>query len=772
MADAVADIAIGITADISPLMRETARAGKAVNKFGADMARDVGNGARGVQGALGQASAAAASFGKSFVGGLALGVVSAGMAAVTTNIRATIGAIADMADEAQRVGLTTDEFQGLAYGMKLAGVQADEFASGLSKFTDNLGDAARGTGKLKDVLEANGIALRDVDGGVRSTGELLSDFADMIQRVPDEATRMSLITDAFGKGGKAMTLALAGGAAGLAEMEQAARDAGVVLDGSIVTKAAELDDKFDALTARVQTFFKEVSVGAAGAAVDLAEMVAAGLTSDAATPNVDLGASYDTSAAAGAAERLSDALGIQAAVLLEAEATYDAALAVMDLSSQIDDLTVKLQAGSITFEDYQAGLGAVASQADGMFAGIEDANGLDLSDARAQIKSFLDLMGGMFGTVSGLGSTMSGLTDETEAMADAFRATAAQLDAVGNTGAADAMRQVAQEIDGLAGDFRTGEIDGETFRSKLDDLVKGAGFAVSALGDIDGVTFGGVNTAINGVIGYLDRAITRAQQLRDTLPAAPGAMEGGGRAEPAEYVSTLAPKVSPRPQQPGIDSGIPDAPTGSAGPSAPDLDALLASLETEKEILDGWYAESQAMLANATDAQLAQIGGRHEAIQRLEQEHQERLASIRGIGDDAALGHTASFFGRLAGIIQGGGEKANKAYKIFAAAEALINAYRASNQVLADPTVPAWLKLPMRAAIWGQGLIAVKALGGSGGSGGGSSRAPSQSTAAAATPAIVNMTINGKMDAPMFRSLTEQLNAEFKQGYVLNVVAG
>jgi len=250
MAETVADVVIGVSADVSPLMRETARAGKAVNKFGADMSRDMGTAGRSTVAALGQASAAAASFGKSFVGGLAVGLVSAGLAAVTTNIRSTIGAIADMADEADRIGVTAGQFQALQYGMKLAGVEADEFASSLSKFSDNLGDAARGSGKLLDILKEHKIALRDAGGGMRDTTDILADFADMIQRVPDEATRMSLITEAFGKSGKAMTLALADGRAGLDAMQRAARDAGAVLDDTVIARARDLDDQFDVLTAR------------------------------------------------------------------------------------------------------------------------------------------------------------------------------------------------------------------------------------------------------------------------------------------------------------------------------------------------------------------------------------------------------------------------------------------------------------------------------------------------------------------------------------------
>ena len=63
---------------------------------------------------------------------------------------------------------------------------------------------------------------------------------------------------------------------------------------------------------------------------------------------------------------------------------------------------------------------------------------------------------------------------------------------------------------------------------------------------------------------------------------------------------------------------------------------------------------------------------------------------------------------------------------MFASVEALINAYRAYNQVLADPTLPWFAKIPAAVGVLAAGMKTVQSIKGlSGGSGGGSTGAPS-----------------------------------------------
>jgi hypothetical protein len=253
----------GVTQPLKAVGSEFDRTGASARRAGAEIAATV----RG-----------AASFGRNFLAGLAAGATAAVFAAVTTGARTAVASLADLKDSADKVGLATGTFQALQFGMQQSGVSAAEFSAGMEKLTENIGDAARGEGKFGELLARNGIALKDSQGQIRATTDILADFADLIQRTPDEAARMSLVTDAFGRGGKAMVLALAGGSAGLRDMQAAARASGVVLNDAVIRRAAELDDKFEVLSVNVSNFFKSMAVDAAAAGYAISQ--ALGLAAD------------------------------------------------------------------------------------------------------------------------------------------------------------------------------------------------------------------------------------------------------------------------------------------------------------------------------------------------------------------------------------------------------------------------------------------------------------------------------------------------------------
>lgn len=307
-----------------------------------------------------------------------------------------------------------------------------------------------------------------------------------------------------------------------------------------------------------------------------------------------------------------------------------------------------------------------------------------------------------------------------------------------------------------------------------------ASSGLATLQDMPG-SFDAATTAISGLVagakdlyGYLFAAKTASDAIANSITI--GATADGASG------SILPPGVSPGTTAPAVIN-IP-APSvgggggagGGGGSSNSKLDSLLESLETERETLENWYAESAAMLAVATDAQLAQIGGRHEAIERLEKEHQERLSGIRGGGEEDALGNAASFFGSLATITQAGGDKANKAYRAFAAAEALINTYRAASQTLADPKLGFFAKFAAVASIISSGMGLVNALkGGGSSSGGGSVRAPSSVSGAGAASggpmSVANITLVGDtFSKSSVEDLFKQINDGLKTGRTINLV--
>lgn len=194
--------------------------------------------------------------------------------------------------------------------------------------------------------------------------------------------------------------------------------------------------------------------------------------------------------------------------------------------------------------------------------------------------------------------------------------------------------------------------------------------------------------------------------------------------------------------------GLPSAPNGGSsggggGGAAGNagLETLINSLQTEREVIDQWYAESQASLQSASDAELAIIGGRHEAELRLEEEHQKRLAGIKEAGNKSMLETTLSGAGEILSALGAFNDKALRISKVFAAAEALVSTYQGAAAELKKGV----LGFGTAAAVIAKGIgfvAAIKGVSSSGttsgtSSGGGRGSATVPTTTAQATPQTV-----------------------------------
>jgi hypothetical protein len=61
---------------------------------------------------------------------------------------------------------------------KPSGVEQQTLDAALQRFTRRTAEAAQGTGEAKDAFAQMGIALRDQDGHLRRSEDLLTDVAD------------------------------------------------------------------------------------------------------------------------------------------------------------------------------------------------------------------------------------------------------------------------------------------------------------------------------------------------------------------------------------------------------------------------------------------------------------------------------------------------------------------------------------------------------------------------------------------------------------------
>jgi len=233
----------------------------------------------------------------------------------------------------------------------------------------------------------------------------------------------------------------------------------------------------------------------------------------------------------------------------------------------------------------------------------------------------------------------------------------------------------------------------------------------------------------------------------------------------------------------GSDMGFPAAPTGAGGGGGGGsafggrIAALVESLQTERETLEVWYEESLALLGQANEAELEAIGGHNEARLRLEEEYQSRLAAIRGAGHGDALTSVLQSGQKIAAAIGQTNERAMRVAQAFGAAEALVNAYRAASQALADPTLPWFAKASKAAALLATGIgfaNSIKSIG-AGGGGGGAAGGGAVSGGAAQSPQVsrnvaIQLTGGNMFSRDQVLQLINAINESVEDGAIVRVV--
>ena len=272
------------------------------------------------------------------------------------------------------------------------------------------------------------------------------------------------------------------------------------------------------------------------------------------------------------------------------------------------------------------------------------------------------------------------------------------LNKIGQFGAADVMRQYGDELRDAGDQYAKGAITGEQFRAKVVSINDRARDLLGTFHDVNGASF----SMLMGELSALTRWLNTAKGAADDLAAAlPVGMDTGtflsgdvsGLMPPTPGVSPVMTSTAP-PRAPALlnetgvvaGTGTGNASGGGTSPAQQRLDTLIESLKTEAEVVQEWYDQSLEALNAANDAQLEAIGGKQAAIERLEQEHQERLAGIREMGNqwgvEAALSGGAEILGALAST----NKKAAKLQGIFAAGAALVSTYQGAAKELEKGT--------------------------------------------------------------------------------------
>ena len=233
--------------EIDPLVLEL-RAD--VDSFQADLRAST----RTVDQQLGIQEARANSFGKRFSSGVSLAkgalvgfAAAVGVDAITGAITRALDYASSLGEVAQQLGVTTDALQEYRFAATQAGLAQEEIDQALSQLTRRIGEAANGTKEQARAFQTLGISVRDLEGNVIQTGDAIPLIAEALQDVENPAQRAALLMDLFGRSGQKLEPLLAGGAKGVNNLRDAARELGLVLSSQQIQSADDAADKLAAV---------------------------------------------------------------------------------------------------------------------------------------------------------------------------------------------------------------------------------------------------------------------------------------------------------------------------------------------------------------------------------------------------------------------------------------------------------------------------------------------------------------------------------------------
>jgi hypothetical protein len=206
-----------------------------------------------------------------------------------------------------------------------------------------------------------------------------------------------------------------------------------------------------------------------------------------------------------------------------------------------------------------------------------------------------------------------------------------------------------------------------------------------------------------------------------------------------------------------------------------DLEQLREGFMTQEELQIAAYESQQEILQEALERRLITQQEYNALMQDAQSQHQDRMSAIDVYRYGTGVQKTQQFMSQMASALQNGNEKMARISRVFAAGETLINAWRAHNQTLSDPTLPFFAKIPAALSILSAGMGAVNAIRGSGGAGGGGGGAGrAAASAAASQPAqLPTQTLRfdfGGQSTMGMEQIVGLLNDAYDRGYRIRAV--
>jgi len=172
---------------------------------------------------------------------------AAGAAAVLT-LRKQLKELDQVAKTASKLGLLPERLMGLQFAFAQTGVKAEGGAVAIQRMTRRLNDASKASGSpIAKALRAVGLEASELTK--LSPDQALSQIADGMNRLDTQAEKVSFAFKLFDTEGVGLVNTLAGGSAGLAEMQAEAEALGATLSTEQLKGIEDVNNEWNRMTA-------------------------------------------------------------------------------------------------------------------------------------------------------------------------------------------------------------------------------------------------------------------------------------------------------------------------------------------------------------------------------------------------------------------------------------------------------------------------------------------------------------------------------------------
>jgi hypothetical protein len=163
-----------------------------------------------------------------------------------------------------RTGIAADKLLAYVNAGKLADVSQSDLETGLRTLARTQVEASEGVATYADAYAKLGVAVKNQDGTLKDSDQLLSDIADRFQDLPNGPEKAAVAMDIFGRSGQKMITLLNGGSEALDEF-------GYNLSDSFARNSEEFNDNLTKVGIELDRLKMQILDDLLPALIDLSE---------------------------------------------------------------------------------------------------------------------------------------------------------------------------------------------------------------------------------------------------------------------------------------------------------------------------------------------------------------------------------------------------------------------------------------------------------------------------------------------------------------------